>query len=94
MRVSARAAEKNQIERFEPVLPEGIKPQKRKIKLTVIIDRDGSVAEVRPVTASAIADPVQDSAIRAVSRWKYKVFLKDDSPQVVETEVEIEFKGE
>ena len=58
------------------------------VLLRVIIDREGSVANIQLISGHPLLAP---AAIEAVRQWKYRPFLLNDSPVEVETQVQVNF---
>jgi TonB family protein len=58
------------------------------VALRIIIDKDGNVSKVEPVTGHPLLIP---AAIDAVKQWKYKPYLLNHTPVEVETMVLIKF---
>lgn len=57
-------------------------------ELRVVIDRDGSVLELNPVSGDPI---LAQAALAAVRQWRYKPMRKDDVPVRVDTTVSVSF---
>jgi len=58
------------------------------VKLQVTVDKKGNVANIR---ASSGPERLVAPAIEAVKQWKYRPYLLNGDPRVVETEVNVNF---
>jgi TonB family protein len=56
--------------------------------LKVQIDEEGNVAQIELVSGHPMLAP---AAIEAVKQWKYKAFLLNGNPMMVETQVQVNF---
>jgi TonB family protein len=91
VQVPAEVMQKLLIHRVDPEYPararraglEGI------IALDVVVGRDGSVLEVRPLNGP---DVLARSAVDALRWWKFEPYRVNGQPAVVETRVAVEFK--
>ena len=78
------------IRRIDPRYPEEAKANHTQgnVVLRVTIDKDGNVADVKPVQGDAM---LADAAMKAVSQWKYRPYLLNGKPVEVETTITIQF---
>jgi hypothetical protein len=91
-RVSANIMEQLLTHKVEPVLPETDQPVARQgvVVLDVVVDQDGSVMKVSRLSGPAL---LASAAADAVKWWRYRPYLLNGRPIVVETTVTIEFQG-
>ena len=60
------------------------------VELAVVVGRDGSVIDVKPLSGEP---PLTDAATDAVRQWKYRPLLLNGFPVEVQTTVEVRFEG-
>jgi periplasmic protein TonB len=58
------------------------------VELAVVVGKDGSVIDVKPLSGEP---PLTDAAINAVRQWKYRPLLLNGFPVEVQTTVEVRF---
>jgi TonB family protein len=89
--VPADVMEKLVIHRVDPDYPEAARSEKLQgvIALDVVVGGDGSVLEMRPLNGP---DVLAQAAMDALRWWRFKPYLVDGQPAVVETTVAVEFK--
>jgi protein TonB len=91
VRVSEGVARALLIEKVEPAYPEEARKAhiEGSVVLRVTIDTDGTVQDIKLVSD----DPMlAASAIEAVKQWKYKPYLLNGQPAIVEAQVTVAFK--
>jgi TonB family protein len=59
------------------------------VKISLIVGEDGEVRNVRALTSPGLG--LEDAAIAAVSRWRFRPGLKDGTPVPVSVDVEVHF---
>lgn len=78
----------------DPEYPESLRKGKHKIQgtcvLGITVDKDGMVQDVH-VTRS-LDKRLDQNAIDAVKRWKFKPAMRDSKPVAVLTSVEVDFR--
>jgi len=76
--------------RIDPRYPEEAKANHNQgnVVLRVTIDKDGNVADMKPVQGDAM---LADAAMKAVSQWKYRPYILSGKPVEVETTITIQF---
>lgn len=72
-----------------PVYPESAKGQQGTVMLDLLIGQDGSVQDAKFLQGSLV---FARSAINAARRWKFKPFVMNGRPVMVETKITIGFK--
>jgi len=90
IRVSSGVATKLLVKRVNPEYSKDLR--KRRVQgmvvLNVRISRDGDVTDVAPVSGpSELIQPASD----AVKQWKFKPYLLNGQPLIVETQISINF---
>jgi periplasmic protein TonB len=90
IRVSSGVAEGLLKHKVEPQYPQEAKFNNitGDVLLQIIIDKEGNVTKIKPLRGHPV---LSASAIDAVKQWKYKPYLLNESPEVVETTVTIKF---
>ena len=90
LQVSAEEMEKLITHRVDPVYPEAARQAKIEgvVVLDVVVGRDGSVVNVRPVSGP---DVLTTAAVDALHWWRFAPYKIDGKPVVVETTVAVEF---
>jgi len=58
------------------------------VRLHVVIDKTGAVAELTALSGPALLIP---SAMDAVKQWEYKPFVQNGNPVAVQTYVTVQF---
>jgi periplasmic protein TonB len=78
------------VTKVQPKYPE--KARKKRIQGTVtmhvLISKDGDVATVELVSGDPLLAP---AAMEAVKQWKYKPYLLNGQPVVVDTQIQVNF---
>ena len=102
LRVSLGVSEGLLTHRAEPEYPEGARAEHvaGDIVLRVIVDKQGKVVEVAPVSREGLPpdpavteDPrLRAAAIKAVKQWEYRPYLLNGEAVEVETRVVVRFK--
>jgi periplasmic protein TonB len=91
VRVSARVAEAIIAKKVQPKYPQ--EAREKHIQGTVIlkveISREGDVTDVNVVSGDPLLAP---AAIEAVKQWKFKPYLLNGQPVVVETQLSVAFE--
>jgi TonB family protein len=89
--VPADVMEKLVIHRVDPDYPEAARSAKLQgvIALDVVVGRDGSVLNMRPLNGPEV---LGQAAMDALRWWRFKPYLVDGQSVVVETTVAVEFK--
>ncbi len=89
--VPADVMEKLVKHRVDPDYPAAARPGKLQgvIVLDVVVDSDGSVADVRALNGPEI---LAQAAIDAMHWWRFEPYRVDGQPMVAETTVAVEFK--
>jgi TonB family protein len=79
------------ISRLEPVYPEEAKSQGivGTVTLHVVVDRDGSVQSVEPVSGPSL---LVKAAVSAVSEWRYAQTLLGGQPVETEQDILVKFR--
>ncbi len=90
IRVAARVAEANLVHDVTPQYPPeaGRARLEGAVVLMAVIDRDGSVRDVRVESGLPI---LAQAAIDAVKQWRYKPYLVDGEPVEVDSRITINF---
>jgi periplasmic protein TonB len=90
IRVAARVAEANLIRDVSPQYPPeaGRARLEGTVVLMAVIDKDGSVKDVRVESGLPI---LAQAAIDAVKQWRYKPYLVDGEPVEVDSRITINF---
>lgn len=90
IRLPPGKAEINLIHKVEPVYPEMAKVAhiQGDVTLSAVIDKDGTVKDVKAVSGHPI---LMQSALDAVRQWRYRPFLLDGEPTAFETTITIKF---
>ena len=60
------------------------------VRLRVLIDKEGKIAELEPVSGPKELIP---AAMDAVRQWRYKPTLVDGKPSPIHTEITVDFKS-
>jgi protein TonB len=83
--------EKLLVHRVDPDYPEAARSAKLHgvIVLDIVVGRDGSVVEMRPLSGP---DVLARAAMEAVRWWRFEPYRVNGEPGVVETTVAVEFK--
>jgi protein TonB len=83
--------EKLLVHRVDPDYPEAARSAKLHgvIVLDIVVGRDGSVVEMRPLSGP---DVLARAAMKTVRWWRFKPYRVNGEPGVVETRVAVEFK--
>jgi TonB family protein len=91
IQVPAEVMQKLIIHRVDPEYPTEARRSKLQgvIALDVVVGRDGSVVEVRPLNGPSV---LAQSAVEAMRWWKFEPYRVNGEPAVVETTVAVEFK--
>jgi len=89
--VPAEAMAKLVTHRVDPDYPEAARRAKLQgvIVLDVVVDRDGSVVDMRAVSGPEV---LAQAAMDALRWWRFEPYRVDGQPVVVETTVAVEFK--
>ena len=89
--VTADVMEKLVIHRVDPEYPAAARPAKLRgvIALDVVVGRDGSVVDMRPLNGP---DVLAKAAMEALRWWRFEPYRLDGKPVVVKTTVAMEFK--
>ncbi len=89
--VSAEVMQKLVKHRVDPDYPEQARPEKLAgvIVLDVVVDRDGSVANVHALNGPEV---LARAATEALRWWRFEPYRVDGKPVVVKTTVAVEFK--
>jgi len=89
--VPAEVMQKLLVHRVEPVYPAEARQEKLEgiIALDIVVDRDGSVASMRPLNGPEV---LARAAMDALRWWKFEPYRVNGEPAVVETTVAVEFK--
>jgi TonB family protein len=89
--ISADVMEKLVRHRVDPDYPAAARPQNLQavVVLDVVVNRDGSVADVRPIRGPQI---LAQAAVDALRWWRFDPSRVDGKPVVAETTVAVEFK--
>lgn len=90
-RVSQGVMERNIISKVTPVYPQEAKDARIQgdAILRVVIDREGNVASVNPVSGHPV---LVKSAANAVKQWKYRPLRLNGNPVEVETTIRVQFR--
>ena len=90
MRVGGNVQESKLIKKIEPVYPELAKRARVSgtVILTVTVDEEGSVADIKVLKGHPLLD---DSAVAAVRQWKYSPTLLNGEPVPVIATVTVIF---
>src|ERR1035438_4788298 len=59
------------------------------VSITLVVGEDGDARNVRALTSPGLS--MDDAAIAAVSKWRFKPGLKDGMPVPVSVDVEVQF---
>jgi protein TonB len=83
--------EKLLVHRVDPDYPETARSAKLHgvIVLDIVVGRDGSVVEMRPLSGP---DVLARAAMETVRWWRFEPYRVNGEPGVVETTVAVEFK--
>jgi TonB family protein len=87
VRVSPGVMEKMLIKKVDPIYPADAHIE-GSVVLTVIVDKEGNVSNIQLISGHPMLAP---AAIDAVKQWKYKPFLLNGEPVMVETQVTVNF---
>jgi TonB family protein len=89
--VPAEVMEKLLVHRVEPVYPAEARQARLEgiIALDIVVGRDGSVANMRPLNGPEV---LARAAMDALRWWKFEPYRVNGEPAVVETTVAVEFK--
>jgi protein TonB len=79
------------VHRVDPVYPEAARSARLHgvIVLDIVVGRDGSVVEMRPLSGP---DVLARAAMETVRWWRFEPYRASGTPEVVETTVAVEFK--
>lgn len=91
VQVPTEAMEKLLVHRVDPDYPEAARSAKLHgvIVLDIVVGRDGSVVEMRPLSGP---DVLARAAMETVRWWRFEPYRVNGEPGVVETTVAVEFK--
>jgi TonB family protein len=91
VQVPADVMQKLMIHKVDPEYPAAARQAKLHgvIALDVVVGRDGSVIDVRPLNGPAV---LAKSAVDALRWWKFEPYRVNGEPAIVETTVAVEFK--
>jgi TonB family protein len=91
VQVPTEVMEKLLVHRVDPDYPEAARSAKLKgvIVLEIVVGRDGSVVEMRPLSGP---DVLARAAMETVRWWRFEPYRVNGEPGVVETTVAVEFK--
>ena len=91
VQVPTEVMEKLLVHRVDPDYPEAARSAKLHgvIVLDIIVGRDGSVVEMRPLSGP---DVLARAAMETVRWWRFEPYRVNGEPGVVETTVAVEFK--
>jgi TonB family protein len=91
VRVPADEMQKLLMHKVDPEYPAAARQEKLQgvIVLDVVVGRDGSVLETRPLNGP---DVLAQAAMAALRWWKFEPYSVQGKPAVVETTVAVEFK--
>ena len=91
MQVPTEVMEKLLVHRVDPDYPEAARSAKLHgvIVLDIVVGRDGSVIEMRPLSGP---DVLARAAMETVRWWRFEPYRLKGEPGVVETTVAVEFK--
>jgi TonB family protein len=80
------------IHKVPPVYPPAARMEhiQGTVRLQVLIDKEGKVAELEPVSGPKELIP---AALDAVRQWRYKPALLDGKPVAIHTEITVDFKS-
>jgi TonB family protein len=89
--VPAEVMEKLLVHRVEPVYPADARRERLEgvIALDVVVGRDGSVVDMRPLNGP---DVLARAAMDALRWWKFEPYRVNGEPAIVATRVAVEFK--
>jgi len=90
VRVSSGVAAVLIVKKVDPKYPEDARQARiqGQVVLQATIDKEGNVAELNLVSGHPLLAP---EAIKAVKQWKYKPYLLDGVPMMVETQIIVNF---
>jgi TonB family protein len=90
LRVSQNVEQGLLVTKVNPQYPQEAKDQhiQGAVVLSVIVDKEGNVANVQLISGHPLFAPV---AIEAVKQWKYRPYLVDGTPLEVNTQVRVNF---
>jgi TonB family protein len=91
VQVPTEVMEKRLVHRVDPDYPEAARSAKLHgmIVLDIVVGRDGSVVEMRPLSGP---DVLARAAMETVRWWRFEPYRVNGEPGVVETTVAVEFK--
>jgi TonB family protein len=91
VQVPTEVMEKLLLHRVDPDYPEAARSAKLHgvIVLDIVVGRDGSVVEIRPLSGP---DVLARAAMETVRWWRFAPYRVNGEPRVVETTVAVEFK--
>jgi TonB family protein len=91
VQVPAEVMQKLLVHRVEPVYPAEARKENLQglIALDIVVGRDGSVQNMRPLNGP---DVLARAAMDALRWWKFEPYRVNGEPAVVETTVAVEFK--
>ena len=91
VQVPTEVMEKRLVHRVDPDYPEAARSAKLHgvIVLDIVVGRDGSVVEMRPMSGP---DVLVRAAMETVRWWRFEPYRVNGEPGVVETTVAVEFK--
>jgi TonB family protein len=89
--VPADVMQKLVVHRVDPEYPASARAKNLQavIVLDVVVDRDGSVVDIRPLNGP---DVLAQAAMDALHWWRFDPYRQNGQPVVVETTVAVEFK--
>jgi protein TonB len=91
IRIDGSEQESMLVEKVMPVYPRQTEEEAREtgvVQLAVVVGKDGTVIDVKPVAGPEL---LIDSAMDAVRRWTYRPTLLNGFPVEVQTDVEVSF---
>ena len=90
IRVSAGVEQGMLVRKVNPEYPSGAREQQIQgvVILKALIDKEGNVGNLELVSGHPVLAP---AAIDAVKQWKYRPYLLNGTPVVVETQIQVNF---
>jgi TonB family protein len=91
VRVPAELIQQQLIHKVDPIYPQGALERSIQgiVMLRVLIARDGTVLELRPISGP---EELTSAAVDAVKWWRFRPYLVNGEPVEVQTELAIEFR--
>jgi protein TonB len=91
LEIPSTLVEKEAIHQVDPVYPESARASDLSgiVKLNVVIEKDGRVSSVTPLSGPGVFQP---AAMDAVRWWRFKPHLVDGRPVRVQTSLAMEFR--